>query len=683
MTARTGGTTAVAPPVRGTGLAVTSAAPYPLGSRRTADGIAFAVRSSAAREVSLVLFRRGASTPFAEVPFPPEHRVGGVHAMTVAGLDPEAIEYGYRVTGPAVPGAGDRFDPDRILADPYAREVGGGERWGGAREPFEGFRYRSRVVADEFDWEGDRPPAQPAADLVVYEAHVRGFTRHPTSGVSAPGTYAGMAEKVEYLRELGVTCVELLPVFEFDELANDRVDPVDGRALWNYWGYSTVGYFAPKSGYGSARDLKTLVKLLHRAGIEVVLDVVFNHTAEGDDNGPTISFRGLDNGVYYLLDDRGGYRNYSGTGNSVNANHPSVTEFVLDCLRHWVAEFHVDGFRFDLASALTRGEDGSPLADPPLLRAISSDPLLRDTKLIAEAWDAAGLYQVGSFPAHGRWAEWNGRYRDVVRRFLKGDPGVVDQLVSSVAGSRDLYRGRGPLASINFVTSHDGFTLADLFSYNDKHNERNGEGNRDGDSANHSWNCGVEGPTDDPDVLALRARQVRNALALVLLSRGIPMISAGDEFGRTQHGNNNAYCHDELSWLDWSAAPDGLIPFLRDLIAFRKAHPALRCDSYPEEDLPTGSPFESRLATIRFTGPDDDVLLVANSHWEPSRVDLPAPLGERVWRRFVDTSAPAGRASTPPGTEPVLDDQARITAGPRSVLVLTATPHPEPGGDVR
>ncbi|MEU4745986.1 alpha-amylase family glycosyl hydrolase, partial [Actinosynnema sp. NPDC023658] len=532
--------------------------------------------------------------------------------------------------------------------------------------------YRSRVVAGGFDWEGDRPLGLPACDLVVYELHVRGFTRHPSSGVAAPGTYAGVAEKVGHLRDLGVNCVELLPVFEFDELANDRFDPVAGQALWNYWGYNPVGFFAPKAGYAAgddpAAELKSLVKTLHRAGIEVVLDVVFNHTAEGDDTGPAISLRGLDDEVFYLHDDRGRYLNFSGTGNTVNANHPQVVEFILDCLRFWVSEYHVDGFRFDLASALTRGPDGVPLADPPLVRAIAADPLLRDTKLIAEPWDAGGLYQVGSFPAHGRWAEWNGRFRDTVRRFVKGAAGVAGELVRRLGGSPDLYGERGPRASVNFVTSHDGFTLADLFSYNEKHNERNGESNRDGEQANHSWNCGHEGPTSDPGVLALRERLTRNALTLLLLSRGVPMLVAGDEFGRTQQGNNNAYCHDdEVTWVDWEQARrnPGLTEFTRSLIAFRHAHPALRRDAFDgvEWHAPDESP-ENRVVAVTFSAPDDVVFLAANAFWEPVDVTLPPLPANREWRLFVDTS----------DVHREVPDQDRITAGPRSVLVLTAVP---------
>jgi isoamylase len=418
---------------------------------------------------------------------------------------------------------------------------------------------------------------------------------------------------------------------------------------------------------------------LHRAGIQVVLDVVFNHTAEGDDRGPTISFRGLDNRSYYILTPDGRYQNFSGTGNTFNCNDPMARAFIVDCLRHWVTEFHVDGFRFDLAAILGRGPDGTPLANPPLIEAIAGDPVLRDTTLIAEAWDAAGLYQVGSF--HSRWSEWNGRYRDAVRRFLKGDPGATGELAERMLGSPDLYRDRRPVASVNFVTAHDGFTLWDLVSYNSKHNEENGEGNRDGEDANHSWNCGHEGVTDDPEVLALRERQVRNALLLLMSSHGIPMVTAGDEFGRTQRGNNNAYCQDsELSWLDWTLADQNadLVRFTKNVIAFRQAHPALRRDEHAsgddvswhgtaawEPDWSQGS----RLVAMMTRCGDDVVYLAANSHWLQNTLELPEPPEGRYWCQFADTYTGSACA---PGQEQVLADQSKLIVGPRSVVVLTA-----------
>ncbi|WP_309485284.1 alpha-amylase family glycosyl hydrolase [Streptomyces sp. WELS2] len=634
-------TTAAAPP-RTADLRVSPGVPLPYGATVTPEGINFSIPSGGATSMTLVLYRRGAPEPFAEVVFPRHCRVGGVYSMLVGGLDPEAIEYGYRADGPYAPGRGLRFDARTVLADPYARAFGGRETWG-APYSLDPYPYRSRVVAgDAFDWQGDTSPGIPVEDLVVYELHVRGFTRHPSSGVRRPGTFAGLAEKIPHLLDLGVNCVELLPVFEFDESDNARSS--EDRRLFNYWGYNTFGYFAPKAGYAASDDaaseLKDTVRRLHAAGIEVVLDVVFNHTAEGDERGRTLSFRGLDNPGFYLLAPDGGYLNFSGTGNTFNANSPVGRAFVLDCLRHWVTEFHIDGFRFDLASALVRGQDGTPLADPPLLEAIAADPVLRDTKLIAEAWDAGGLYQVGSFPHYGRWSEWNGRFRDSARRFLQGDQEAARDLGARVLGSLDLYGRRGPRASVNFITCHDGFTLHDLYAYNDKHNHANGEDNLDGERTNHSWNCGTEGPTDDPEVLRLRSRQVRNALVLLLAGRGVPMLTAGDEFGRSQQGNNNAYCHDELSWVDWDLAADnaGLLNFTRALTAFRHGHPALR------------SPDARGLAAIPVDGVpllqwtlrlgDDAVHVAANAHWETHTVPLPDLPGHLAWHAFADTAAP-------------------------------------------
>ncbi|MFG2052018.1 glycogen debranching protein GlgX [Micromonospora sp. NPDC048935] len=690
------------------GFTVRAGDPLPFGATPGPDGITFSIHSNAATAMTLVLFRRGDAEPFAELPFPEEFRTGGVYSMTVLGLDPTTVEYGYRADGPYRPEAGYRFAPRRVLTDPYARAFGGLERWGSTPHPLDGYRYRARVVDDDFDWAGDQQLRLPMRDLVIYEAHVRGFTRHPSSGVRRPGTFAGLVEKIPYLTSLGVNCVELLPVFEFDETDLDRVDPSTGRRLRNYWGYHTLGFFAPKASYaasarvgGQITEFKYLVRQLHRAGIEVMLDVVLNHTAEGNELGPTISLRGLDDRAYYMLTGNGEYLNLSGTGNTINANDPVARAFLLDCLRYWVTEFHIDGFRFDLASILTRGPDGTPLANPPLLEAIAADPVLRDTKLVAEAWDAGGLYQVGSFPDYGRWSEWNGRFRDLVRRFLRGEAGTSGELATRLVGSPDLYRGRGPLASVNFVCSHDGFTLHDLFAYNVKHNAANGEDNRDGADDNYSWNCGHEGPTDNPEVLRLRARQVRNAMLLLLTSHGVPMLVAGDEMGRTQQGNNNAYCQDnELSWLDWGLQERNadLVEFTRRAIAFRRAHPALRRVTHvtgtsPGSALPDVSWHGERAwtpdwstdrllvaAMLRADEPDDGgedvVFLAANAHWESCTVHLPELPPGLVWGRFADTSAPAPHDAYPPGLEPPLAEQSRITIGARSVVVLTALADP-------
>ena len=689
------------------GFRVRTGRPLPFGATAVPGGVNFSVYSNRASRMVLVLFRPGEHQPFAELPFPPEFRIGGVFAMTVFGLDVERVEYGYRAHGPAEPQVGDRFNPDRVLSDPYATMIGGRDEWGVPPDWFDPYVYRARLPLDDFDWEGDRPLNRPATDLVVYETHVRGFTRHPSSGVSAPGTFAGLVEKIPYLRELGVNCVELMPVFEFDECENVRVNPVTGARLLNYWGYSTISFFAPKASYAATGrygmqvdEFKNLVKQLHRAGIEVVLDVVFNHTAEGNELGPTISFRGLDNRTYYMLTPDGGYYNFSGTGNTVNCNDPVVRGFVLDCLRYWAVEYHIDGFRFDLAAILDRAPDGTPLANPPLVESLAHDPVLRDCKLIAEAWDAGGLYQVGRFPGYLRWSEWNGQYRDVLRRFLKGDPGTVGGLASGLVGSPDLYGQRGPGASVNFVTAHDGFTLHDLASYNDKHNEANGEDGRDGDNGNNSWNCGREGPTDDPEVLALRGRQARNALLLLLTSHGVPMLLAGDEVGRTQHGNNNAYCQDNADfWFDWSLVERNadLLRFVRNAIAFRRAHPVLRRAAHPvgrqsggtfpdvswhgvRAYTPDWSPHNRLLAAMLYepTGDGEDcVYLAANSHWDPHEVELPElPDGLR-WHLFADTAAASPADAAVPGEEPVLADQRHRRVAPRSTVVLVARP-PEP-----
>ncbi|MFI6177587.1 glycogen debranching protein GlgX [Nonomuraea sp. NPDC051191] len=688
------------------GFGVRAGHPMPFGATLVPGGVNFSVYSSGASAVSLVLFRHGEREPFAELPFPGEYRIGGVWAMTVFGLDHEGVEYGYRVTGPDTPSPGDRFDPAKILADPYARTMSGRDVWGAEVDWDDPYPYRSVLASDDFDWEDDRPLRVAPEDLVVYELHVRGFTADPSSGVSAPGTYAGLIEKIPYLKALGVNCVELMPVFEFDEFDMSRVNPVTGERLYNYWGYSTLGFFAPKAGFAAtgrygmqADEFKNLVKELHRAGIAVVLDVVFNHTAEGNENGPTIHFRGLDNGTYYMLTPEGYYYNFSGTGNTFNCNHPVVRDYVLDCLRYWAGEYHIDGFRFDLAAILDRGQDGAPLADPPLIETLAHDPLLRDCLLIAEAWDAGGLYQVGSFPGYQRWSEWNGRYRDALRRFLKADPGSAGELATRLVGSPDLYASRGTLASVNFVTCHDGFTLADLFAYDGKHNEANGEDNRDGNDDNLSWNCGAEGPTRDPEVLALRGRQAKNAMLLLLLSQGIPMILAGDEVGRTQHGNNNAYCHDgPLSWFDWGLAERNgeLLRFVRECVAFRAAHPMVRDRRHPcgdegagglpqvswhgeragEPDWSEGSALVAMLRSGTAAGGGGEHLyLAANAHWEARELELPALPDGAVWHLFADTGAAAPEDVHTPGQEPPLADQRRIVVGPRAAVALVGRAH--------
>lgn len=690
------------------GYSVRAGRPLPFGVTLVPGGVNFSIFSRQATACSLVLFNKGAATPLAELPFPPEFRVGDVFCMIVFDLNVEEIEYGYRMDGPNDAAHRHRFDRRKILSDPYARLLAGRSVWGVEPDWTDSYPHRSRVAFDDFDWQGDRNPDIPLEDLIIYELHVRSFTRHASSGVRHPGTYAGLAEKIPYLRRLGINCVELMPIFEFDEFENNRRNAA-GERLFNYWGYSTVGFFAPKAGFAATGafgmqidELKTAIRELHRAGIEVMLDVVFNHTAEGNENGPYISFRGLDNDSYYLLTPDGGYCNFSGCGNTLNCNNPVVRAFVLDCLRYWAAEYHIDGFRFDLASILGRDLNGAPLANPPLLESLAYDPILSRCKLVAEAWDAGGLYQVGSFPAYGRWAEWNGRYRDDLRRFLKGDAGLAGAAATRLLGSSDLYgwNQRGPTASINFITCHDGFTLHDLVAYTAKHNDSNGENNHDGGNDNQAWNCGWEGESSDPSVIALRLRQMKNALAMLLLSHGVPLLLAGDEFARTQAGNNNNYCHDtELSWLDWTAETRNaeLHRFFRRMVAFRHAHPVLRPKEYvtdgvsPQSGLPGVSfhgtqPWQpdfspgSRVLAYMLDGAQakgglvvDDTLYVAlNMYWEPLEFSLPAPPASRHWYVAVNTSWPSPDDMPDRGHEPLLTPPDRILIGGRSVVVLVA-----------
>lgn len=567
----------------------------PYGAHVVERGVQFTIFSRHATRVWLMLFDApDDAVPVAEYELTPDrNRIGDIWHIHVE--DARAGQfYLYRMEGRTPPGMRSFYDPHQWLLDPYALAVAAAPKWGDTRGLPPGAMPRNGplfpkgvIVEDDFDWEGDRTLRIPLSDTVIYELHVRGYTVDPSSRVRHPGTFRGLVEKIPYLQDLGVTAVELLPVQEFNEMEYYQTnDP--RRDLRNFWGYSTVAFFAPNGRYAHAgvygqqvREFKEMVRAFHQAGIEVILDVVFNHTAEGGDGGPTYSFRGIDNSIYYLMDPTGQhYVNYSGCGNTVNSNHPVVRDFILNCLRYWVLHMHVDGFRFDLASILTRGPDGQVLPNPPIVEHIAEDPALRDTKIIAEAWDAAGAYQVGSFP-NERWSEWNGMFRDDVRRFWKGDAGVLSRFATRLTGSADLYdkAGQTPMKSINFVTCHDGFTLRDLVSYERKHNELNGENNRDGENHNHSANYGVEGPTRDPEILAIRYRQQKNLMATLFLSLGVPMMLGGDEFGRTQQGNNNAYCQDnEISWVNWGLLREyaGLHAFVKKLIAFRKAHPSLR-----------------------------------------------------------------------------------------------------------
>lgn len=676
----------------------------PFGATPVANGVNFSVFSLNAEGCVLVLFEKGAAEPFAEIRFPEEFRVGKAFTMTVHNLDFRRIEYGYRMFGAFAPKEGHRFNPDVILIDPYAQAITGRGRWAEKSNRGDLYPHRSRVVEHQFDWQGDTPLNTPSEDLIIYEMHVRGFTQHPTSQTRHPGTYAAIVEKIPYLRELGINAVELLPIYDFDEFEHSRINPETGEMLLNYWGYSTVNFFSPKAGYaaggsdeGEVDEFKYMVRELHRSGIEVILDVVFNHTAEGNEKGHTISFRGIDNRTYYMLTPEGYYYNFSGTGNTLNCNHPAVISVIIDCLRYWVSHYHIDGFRFDLASILARREDGTPLNDPPLLKAIAHDPILGNCKLIAEPWDAGGLYHVGAFPAYGRWAEWNGKYRDAIRKFIRSDVGQVPEMMERMIGSPDLYSTRGPIASINFITAHDGFTLNDLVSYNEKHNAANLEGNNDGANDNNSWNCGIEGETDDPAILALRSQQMKNAIAILLMSQGVPMIVMGDEVARTQKGNNNTYCQDnDLSWLNWDLVQQNaeIFRFMKTMIHFRHWHPVLRHGyhlrgvdyqnagipdiSWFSLDLDANTPADERL-TVGFMlsgahakgglAQDNDIFVAMNMHWESQHFTLPA-LPNKAWYIFANTGASAPQDIHEPGQEVILSDQVNLMLSPRSVIIL-------------
>lgn len=637
------------------------------GACVASNGVSFTINSHGATRCTLLLFKPQAPKPYARIPFPDSYRIGDTYSMLVFDIKPDEFEYAFSFDGPYEPAKGLLFNEENVLLDPYSRAVTGQRKWGEKPEGGKDFEYRARVVKSSFDWGNIKQLEQPFEDLVIYETHVRGYTKDKSSGVSAPGTFAGLKDKIPYLKDLGINAVELMPIFEFDEMESARV--VDGVQLYNYWGYNTVSFFAPNTSYAfneehnhEGDELKSLIKALKENGIEVILDVVFNHTAEGNEMGPCFSFKGIDNNVYYMLTPDAHYYNFSGCGNVMNCNHPVVRSFIIDCLRHWAIEYRVDGFRFDLASILGRDQNGAPMANPPILESLAFDPVLGKMKLIAEAWDAGGLYQVGSFPSWNRWAEWNGRYRDDMRSFLKGDDGMAGNAITRITGSRDLYspESRGHKASVNFLTCHDGFTLYDLYSYNDKHNEKNGWNNTDGDNNGHSWNCGVEGETDDQNVNGLRRRLIKNAFAALLCSRGPAMFFAGDEFCNTQFGNNNAYCQDNIiSWLDWSRLEEfkEIHDFVRHMIQFRKEHPILRkmtkpssCQ-FPEISVHNGTPFnastdyKTKLIGIMYAGrneedtEDDIVFYCMNAYWEPLVMQLPVLPNGKHWHVDTNTNA--------------------------------------------
>jgi len=637
------------------------------GACVASNGVSFTINSHGATRCTLLLFKPQAPKPYARIPFPDSYRIGDTYSMLVFDIKPDEFEYAFSFDGPYEPAKGLLFNEENVLLDPYSRAVTGQRKWGEKPEGGKDFEYRARVVKSNFDWGNIKQLEQPFEDLVIYETHVRGYTKDKSSGVSAPGTFAGLKDKIPYLKDLGINAVELMPIFEFDEMESARV--VDGVQLYNYWGYNTVSFFAPNTSYAfneehnhEGDELKSLIKALKENGIEVILDVVFNHTAEGNEMGPCFSFKGIDNSVYYMLTPDAHYYNFSGCGNVMNCNHPVVRNFIIDCLRHWAIEYRVDGFRFDLASILGRDQNGAPMANPPILESLAFDPVLGKMKLIAEAWDAGGLYQVGSFPSWNRWAEWNGRYRDDMRSFLKGDDGMAGNAITRITGSRDLYspESRGHKASVNFLTCHDGFTLYDLYSYNEKHNEKNGWNNTDGDNNGHSWNCGAEGETDDPNVNGLRRRLIKNAFAALLCSRGPAMFFAGDEFCNTQFGNNNAYCQDNIiSWLDWGRLEEfkEIHDFVRHMIQFRKEHPILRkmtkpssCQ-FPEISVHNGTPFnastdyKTKLIGIMYAGrneedtEDDIVFYCMNAYWEPLVMQLPVLPNGKHWHVDTNTNA--------------------------------------------
>ncbi|MFN8621788.1 MAG: glycogen debranching protein GlgX [Chloroflexota bacterium] len=675
---------------------------HPLGATPDAEGVNFAVFSRHGTSVELLLFAdHDAVEPEATFTLDPAiHKTFHFWHCHVKGARPGQF-YAYRVDGPRELSEGHRFDPEKVLIDPYSKGISRA-LWdrGAACRPGDNLAtsMRSAIIDHtDYDWDGDRVLGYPMQDLIIYEMHVGGFTKSPTSGVRDPGTFAGVVEKIPYLQSLGVTAVELLPVMEFDD-SEERW--VDGRRLTNYWGYSTVNFFAPHSGYCVSPDeaahiteFRDMVKAFHAAGIEVIMDVVFNHTDEGNHQGPCFSFRGLDNNVYYYLNqaDKQFYYDYTGCGNTFNCNHPIGEKLIVDSLKYWVKEMHVDGFRFDEASVLTRDLDGTPLTFPPVVWSIELEEALSDTKVAAEAWDAAGLYQIGHFPGE-RWAEWNGQYRDTVRRFIKGDAGLIRSLAARVAGSADLYQHKGaqPVNSVNFVTVHDGFTMNDLVSYDAKHNDANGEGNRDGNDTNDSWNHGAEGPTDDPAIEALRDRQVKNFAAILMVSQGVPLFVMGDEVRRTQQGNNNAYCQDnEISWFDWELVErnEGMLRFWQHMIAFRRTHSSLRRPRYftgqrnergvkdlewhgcqlsdPGWDDPGA---RSLSFTLGGFGHETDIHVMMNMYWEPLAFELPQVDGRR-WARSVDTALPSPEDIAQAGAE-VLVEGSTYLVSPRSVVVL-------------
>ena len=697
--------------------------PLPFGATFMGEYTQFSIFSRNATGVCLQFFKNAQdSSAESEIHLDPDyHRTGDVWHVAVRGVQPGSL-YGYRMDGPYDPENGHRFNKHKLLVDPYAKAVTGNFNWtlSDARgydinSPDKDLSFcnidsaggapKGIVMHDMFDWDRDRHPKIPLSDTIIYEMHVKGFTYHPSSHITQPGTFRGIIKKIPYLKSLGVTAVELMPIHEFDADELISQDPVTGDKLKNFWGYSTINFFAPRSRYSSSgtfgqqvEEFKQMVKALHKENIEVILDVVFNHTAEGNEMGPTICFRGIDNSIYYMLENNRYYKNYSGCGNAVNCNHPVVHSFIIDCLLYWVLEMHVDGFRFDLASVLGRDQDGNVLENPPILESISENPILRDTKIIAEAWDAAGLYQVGSFPGE-RWAEWNGKYRDDVRAFWRGDDGCVSKLATRISGSADLYEhaGKRPFHSINFITCHDGFTLNDLVSYNSKHNEANGEDSKDGTNDNYSYNYGIEGPTDDQGITSVRERQMKNFLLTLILSQGVPMLLAGDEFKRTQNGNNNAYCQDNpISWVNWEHAETNrsFLEFVKGLIQFRKAHPVFRRGHFfqgkdlnnnglhdikwMDEQLNQPDWNNSKIKSIAvyldgavLDTPDNDFFVVLNASNRDIRQKIPALPDNKAWYQAINTFLEDTESIATAGQEPLVSMDSMLVKPKSSIVLLT------------
>lgn len=689
---------------------ISRGAPLEQGAVVLRGGVNFTLYSRSATRVTLNLFdSENAKSPCGIVELDPrKNRTGDMWHVLVKGLGPGAL-YLYQVDGPYVPSEGMRFNFNKYLLDPCAkaftqgsifrsyrrqREMGLAGIENGRLSDLSDFPKCVVVDDDDFDWQGDAPLNTPAEETIIYEAHLKGCTQSPTSGVADPGTYKALIEKIPYLKYLGVTAVELLPVFEFDENENDNINPRTGARLSNYWGYSTIGFFAPKASYaadkrpgGCVHEFKEMTRALHQAGIEVILDVVYNHTAEGNERGTTYMFRGLENSVYYNLPEGQlqYYNNYSGCGNTFNCNHPVVRDFIIKSLRHWVIDMHVDGFRFDLGSVLCRSQTGQILKFPPLTNAIAEDPFLANTKIIAEPWDAGGGYHVGSFPGGWRWREWNGRYRDDIRRFIRGDDHAATDAATRIAGSSDLYKssGRRPLNSINFITSHDGFTLNDLVSYNCKRNEENGEGNRDGSNDNFSYNNGFEGDSTNPKIVKVRERKIKNFFAALMVSQGVPMFLAGDEMARSQRGNNNAYCQDnEISWINWRDCDShqSILRFFRMMIAFRKSHVSLRRREYFSEaseiawknregKTPDWEKDERFLAfCLKESGAR--LYIAFNTNIYDMTVTLPAAGDGRKWHRAIDTSYDSPDDILEAGQEALLREQKRYVMPADSMVAL-------------